>query len=136
MIARRNWLLKCSILVNIVVILYICSHVMIGNSSNNLTFGNGGSASFLIQQSPSTQQQPQQTVQQEQQKSQSLTQQLQDEHELAIILHNKEVELEKKIKMQESSQVSFMHYIFQYLVKNSLNLRIYKILLLCLLFPP
>lgn len=118
MIARRNWLLKCSILVNIVVILYICSHVMIGNSSNNLTFGNGGSASFLIQQSPSTQQQPQQqTVQQEQQKSQSLTQQLQDEHELAIILHNKEVELEKKIKMQESSQVSF----------NVLNLRIYKI---------
>ncbi|CAO1381250.1 unnamed protein product [Diamesa serratosioi] len=89
MIARRNWLLKCSILVNIVVILYICSHVMIGNSSNNLTFGNGGSASFLIQQSPSTQQQPQQTVQQEQ-KTQSLTQQLQDEHELAIILHNKE----------------------------------------------
>lgn len=109
MIARRNWLLKCSILVNIVVILYICSHVMIGNSSNNLTFGNGGSASFLIQQSPSTQQQPQQqTVQQEQQKSQSLTQQLQDEHELAIILHNKEVELEKKIKMQESSQVSLI----------------------------
>ncbi|CAO1393759.1 unnamed protein product [Diamesa hyperborea] len=106
MIARRNWLLKCSILVNIVVILYICSHVMIGNSSNNLTFGNGGSASFLIQQSPSTQQQPQQTAQQEQQKTQSLTQQLQDEHELAIILHNKEVELEKKIKMQESSQVS------------------------------
>lgn len=116
MIARRNWLLKCSILVNIVVILYICSHVMIGNSSNNLTFGNGGSASFLIQQSPSTQQQPnQQTVQQEQQKSQSLTQQLQDEHELAIILHNKEVELEKKIKMQESSQVSFYElHIFEF----------------------
>jgi hypothetical protein len=37
---RRNWLLKCSILANIAVLLYICSHVMIGNNS---------SGTFLIQ---------------------------------------------------------------------------------------
>lgn len=37
MITRRNWLLRCSILINIAVLLYICSHVMIG--SGNITLG-------------------------------------------------------------------------------------------------
>lgn len=37
MFTRRNWLLRCSILINIAVLLYICSHVMIG--SGNLTLG-------------------------------------------------------------------------------------------------
>lgn len=32
-ITRRNWLLRCSILANIAVILYICSHVMIGRGT-------------------------------------------------------------------------------------------------------
>lgn len=44
---RRNWLLKCSILANIAVLLYICSHVMIGNNT---------STSFLIQPLNPTQQ--------------------------------------------------------------------------------
>lgn len=33
MFTRRNWLLRCSILINIAVLLYICSHVMIGSSN-------------------------------------------------------------------------------------------------------
>ncbi|XP_036321571.1 beta-1,4-glucuronyltransferase 1 [Rhagoletis pomonella] len=45
MFTRRNWLLRCSILINIVVILYICSHVMIGNGS-----GFTGSNTFFIQE--------------------------------------------------------------------------------------
>lgn len=32
MFTRRNWLLRCSILINIAVLLYICSHLMIGNN--------------------------------------------------------------------------------------------------------
>lgn len=43
MFTRRNWLLRCSILINIAVILYICSHVMIGGSNNF----NSGSSFFL-----------------------------------------------------------------------------------------
>lgn len=43
MFTRRNWLLRCSILINIAVILYICSHVMIGGSNN---FNSG--PSFLL----------------------------------------------------------------------------------------
>ncbi|XP_067620572.1 beta-1,4-glucuronyltransferase 1 [Eurosta solidaginis] len=42
MFTRRNWLLRCSILINIVVVLYICSHVMVGNGS-----GFNGSTFFL-----------------------------------------------------------------------------------------
>lgn len=43
---RRNWLLRCSIFVNVVVILlYICSHVMIGGG-NNFT----PSGAYIIQQ--------------------------------------------------------------------------------------
>lgn len=44
MITRRNWLLRCSILINIAVLLYICSHVMIG--SGNMTMG----PAFIIQE--------------------------------------------------------------------------------------
>lgn len=36
MFTRRNWLLRCSILINIAVLLYICSHLMIGNSNISL----------------------------------------------------------------------------------------------------
>lgn len=36
MVARRNWLLRFSILINIAVLLYICSHMMIGESNMNL----------------------------------------------------------------------------------------------------
>lgn len=107
MITRRNWLLKCSILVNIAVLLYICSHVMVGNNTNNFGMSSGtGSASFLIQQlSPTTHQQS--TQQQPQKSSLSPAQLLQDEQELAAILRNKEAELQKQIKMQETAvQVS------------------------------
>ncbi|XP_054742232.1 beta-1,4-glucuronyltransferase 1 [Anastrepha obliqua] len=45
MFTRRNWLLRCSILINIIVILYICSHVMIGNGS-----GFNGGGTFFIQE--------------------------------------------------------------------------------------
>ncbi|XP_054082983.1 beta-1,4-glucuronyltransferase 1 [Zeugodacus cucurbitae] len=45
MFTRRNWLLRCSILINILVILYICSHVMIGNGT-----GFNGSNTFFIQE--------------------------------------------------------------------------------------
>lgn len=44
MITRRNWLLRCSILINVIVLLYICSHVMIG--SGNLALG----PAFVIQE--------------------------------------------------------------------------------------
>ncbi|XP_031617236.1 beta-1,4-glucuronyltransferase 1 [Contarinia nasturtii] len=43
MFTRRNWLLRCSILINIAVLLYICSHLMIGNS--NISLG----PAFVIQ---------------------------------------------------------------------------------------
>lgn len=103
MITRRNWLLKCSILVNIAVLLYICSHVMVGNNTNFGLSSGSGSASYLIQQlSPTHQQSTQQ-----QKSSLSPAQVLQDEQELAAILRNKEAELQKQIKLQESAvQVS------------------------------
>lgn len=41
---RRNWLLKCSILINVAVLLYICSHMMIGSS--NIQLG----PAFIIQE--------------------------------------------------------------------------------------
>lgn len=44
MLTRRNWLLRCSILINIAVLLYICSHLMIGNS--NISLG----PAFVIQE--------------------------------------------------------------------------------------
>lgn len=102
MITRRNWLLKCSIFVNIAVLLYICSHVMVGNNSNFGMSSGSGSASYLIQQlSPTSHQQSTQKM------SLSPAQVLQEEQELAAILRNKEAELQKQIKMQESSvQVS------------------------------
>lgn len=106
MIARRNWLLKCSILVNIAVLLYICSHVMVGNNTNFGMSGSGGSASFLIQQSPTAHQQSTQ----QQKASLSPSQVLQDEQELAAILRNKEQELSKQIKMQEMAQVMIPKY--------------------------
>lgn len=33
MITRRNWLLRCSILINVAVFLYICSHMIIGSDN-------------------------------------------------------------------------------------------------------
>lgn len=99
MITRRNWLLKCSIFVNIAVLLYICSHVMVGNNTNNFGMSGSGSASYLIQQMSPTQHQ--QSTQQQQKSDQML----QDEQELAAIMRNKELELQKQIKQQESSQV-------------------------------
>ena len=59
MFTRRNWLLRCSILINIAVILYICSHVMIGNRYTLTT----GSQLFIQEQQ--TQQQQQQQIQQQ-----------------------------------------------------------------------
>lgn len=57
MITRRNWLLRCSILINIAVLLYICSHVIIGNG--NVSIG----PSFVMQDDfntkPQLHQQPQ-----------------------------------------------------------------------------
>ncbi|XP_043064720.1 beta-1,4-glucuronyltransferase 1 isoform X1 [Drosophila ficusphila] len=44
MFTRRNWLLRCSILINVAVILYIGSQLMIGGGNS---FTNGGS--FLLQ---------------------------------------------------------------------------------------
>ncbi|XP_070495808.1 beta-1,4-glucuronyltransferase 1 [Chironomus tepperi] len=95
MITRRNWLLRCSIFANIIVLLYICSHVMIGsNTTNNLS----GSNSFLIQQlSPTSNQQS------TQRSSLSQAQIYQDEQELAAILHNKELELQKQLKIQDAA---------------------------------
>lgn len=81
---------------------------MVGNNTNNFGMSSGsGSASYLIQQlSPTSHQQS--TQQQQQQKSSlSPAQLLQDEQELAAILRNKEAELQKQIKMQETAvQVS------------------------------
>lgn len=37
MITRRNWLLRCSLLVNIAVLLYVCSQEMIGGGNFTLT---------------------------------------------------------------------------------------------------
>lgn len=100
MITRRNWLLKCSILVNIAVLLYICSHVMVGNNTNNFGMSGSGSASFLFQQMTPTSHQ-QSTLQQKSSLSP------QDEQEMAAILRNKEMELQKQIKQQEATaQVS------------------------------
>lgn len=99
MITRRNWLLKCSIFVNIAVLLYICSHVMVGNNTNNFGMSGSGSASYLIQQMSPTQHQ--QSTQQQQKSDQML----QDEQELAAIMRNKELELQKQMKQQELSQV-------------------------------
>lgn len=123
MITRRNWLLKCSILVNVAVLLYICSHVMVGNNTNNFGMSSGsGSASYLIQQlSPTSQQQS--TQQQHQKESLSPAQMLQDEQELAAILRNKENELQKQIKMQETAvQVSF-YFQNYHIIKHSTHLR-------------
>lgn len=105
MITRRNLLLKCSIFVNVAVLLYICSHVMVGNNTNNLNFGmsGSGSASYLIQSlAPTSHQQSTQ----QQKSSLSPAQQLQDEQELAAILRSKEMELQKQIRVQEAAQVS------------------------------
>lgn len=52
MITRRNWLLRCSILINVAVLLYICSHLMIGNS--NLQLG----PAFVIQEDYAVKQPP------------------------------------------------------------------------------
>lgn len=45
MFKRRNFLLHCSVLMNIAVLLYICSHLMIG-SSDNMAMG----PAFVIQE--------------------------------------------------------------------------------------
>lgn len=55
-ITRRNWLLRCSILANIAVLLYICSHVMIGGGNFSVQ-----PAPFVLQQQQQQQQQLQQT---------------------------------------------------------------------------
>lgn len=108
MITRRNWLLKCSILVNIAVLLYICSHVMVGNNTNNFGVGGSGSASYLIQQLAPTAHQ-QSTLQQK--SSLSPEQILRDEQEMASILRSKEMELQKQIRLQEAAQVcDKMHF--------------------------
>ncbi|SPP86044.1 beta-1,4-glucuronyltransferase 1 [Drosophila guanche] len=49
MFTRRNWLLRCSILINVAVILYIGSQLMIGGGNN---FANGGSFMLQEQQQP------------------------------------------------------------------------------------
>ncbi|XP_059221203.1 beta-1,4-glucuronyltransferase 1 [Stomoxys calcitrans] len=67
MFTRRNWLLRCSILINIAVILYICSHVMIGNRYT-LTSGS----QFVIQEQPTPVQQQPQMQQQQQQPEQGM----------------------------------------------------------------
>lgn len=101
MITRRNWLLKCSILVNVAVLLYICSHVMVGNNTNNFGMSGSGSSSFLFQMTPTSHQQSTQ----QQKSSLSPAQVLQDEQEMAAILRNKEMELQRQIKQQEAAQV-------------------------------
>lgn len=59
MITRRNWLLRCSILINIAVLLYICSHVIIGNG--NVSIG----PSFVMQDDYNIKPQHQQQQQQQ-----------------------------------------------------------------------
>jgi preprotein translocase subunit SecF len=110
MITRRNWLLKCSIFANIVVLLYICSHVLVGSNTNNFGISSsGGSSAFLIQQfQPNTNQQQQQKT-----PTISSAQSMQDEQELLAIFKNKEQELQKQIKMQEVIQVSTSHILKQ-----------------------
>lgn len=94
MLARRNLLLKCSICVNVVVLLYICSHVMIGNNTTN----NLGNAAFLLQPIPNQQS--------TQKSSLSKAQIYQDEKELEVIFHNKELKLQEQLKLtQEALQV-------------------------------
>ena len=68
---------------------------MIGNNTtNNLSGGN----SFLVQQlSPTSNQQS------TQRSSLSQAQIYQDEQELAAILHNKELELQKQLKIQDAA---------------------------------
>lgn len=90
MLARRNWLLKCSICVNVLVLLYICSHVMIGSNTNNL--GNGA---FMLQ--------PMSIQQSTQKSSLSQAQIYQDEQELAAIFRNKELELQKQLRFQQEA---------------------------------
>jgi hypothetical protein len=76
---------------------------MVGNNTNNFGVGGGGSASYLIQQlSPTSHQQSTQ----QQKSSLSPAQTLQEEQELAAILRNKEMELQKQIRMQEMAQVN------------------------------
>jgi hypothetical protein len=74
---------------------------MIGsNTGNNL--GNGA---FLLQPMPN------QNQQSTQKSSLSQAQMYQDEQELAAIFHNKELELQKQIKMQqEALQVCIMKF--------------------------
>ncbi|KAG4072268.1 hypothetical protein HA402_004200 [Bradysia odoriphaga] len=64
MITRRNWLLRCSILINIAVLLYICSHVIIGNG--NVSIG----PSFVMQDEYNIKPQSHQQQQQQQQQQQ------------------------------------------------------------------
>lgn len=99
MITRRNWLLKCSIFANIVVLLYICSHVLVGNNTN-INMSSSGSSSYLIQQFVPTNAQ-------QQQKTSSIptAQMVQEEQELVAILRNKQIELQKQIGMQDVIQV-------------------------------
>lgn len=127
MITRRNWLLKCSILVNIAVLLYICSHVMVGNNTNNFGMSGSGSASYLIQQlAPTSHQQSTQ----QQKSSLSPAQLLQDEQEMAAILRNKEMELQKQIKTQETAQVSVelgrrdFHRLFRFEMQYHVNAKL------------
>lgn len=71
---------------------------MIGSNTNNL--GNG--AALMLQQPMSNQQQQQST----QKSSLSQAQMYQDEQELAAIFRNKELELQRQMKMQqEAAQV-------------------------------
>lgn len=63
MITRRNWLLRCSILINIAVLLYICSHVIIGNG--NVSIG----PSFVMQDDYNLKPQLHQQQQQQQQQA-------------------------------------------------------------------
>lgn len=99
MITRRNWLLKCSIFANIVVLLYICSHVLVGNNTN-IGMSGSGSSSYLMQQFVPTNAQ-------QQQKTPSIptAQMVQEEQELVAILRNKQIELQKQIGMQDVIQV-------------------------------
>lgn len=92
MITRRNWLLKCSILVNIAVLLYICSHVMVGNNTNNFGMSGSGSASFLFQQMSPTQHQ------------QSTQQQKSSISPAQVIQDDQETDLHKQMKQQEGFQ--------------------------------
>ncbi|KNC28359.1 hypothetical protein FF38_09204, partial [Lucilia cuprina] len=69
MFTRRNWLLRCSILINIAVILYICSHVMIGNRYTFTT----GSQLFIQEQQTQSQQAQQGMVRETLGKSEQLT---------------------------------------------------------------